>query len=72
LIILFKFGKLILIILASCNQSNYNTFEKLINGYFNSDEIRYTKVNDLRYEFRIPKDPSFNYSVCFSLDIGKI
>lgn len=47
-------------------------YQKLINGYFNSDEIRYTKVNDLRYEFRIPKDPSFNYSVCFSLDIGKI
>ena len=51
---------------------NLADYQKLINGYFNSSEIRYTKVNDLRYEFRIPKDPSFNYSVCFSLDIGKI
>ena len=51
---------------------NLADYQKLINGYFNSGEIRYTKVNDLRYEFRIPKDPSFNYSVCFSIDIGKI
>ena len=51
---------------------NLADYQKLINGYFNSEEVRYTKVNDLRYEFRIPKDPSFNYSVCFSIDIGKI
>ena len=47
-------------------------YQKLINGYFRSSEIRYTKVNELRYEFRVPKDPSFNYSVCFSIEIGKI
>lgn len=47
-------------------------YQKLINGYFRSPDIRYTKVNELRYEFRIPKDPAFNYSVCFSIDIGKI
>jgi hypothetical protein len=47
-------------------------YQKLIEGYFRSSEIRYTKVNELRYEFRVPKDPSFNYSVCFSIEIGKI
>ena len=47
-------------------------YQKLINGYFRSSEIRYTKINELRYEFRVPKDPSFNYSVCFSIEIGKI
>jgi hypothetical protein len=47
-------------------------YQKLINGYFKSSDVRYTKVNELRYEFRVPKDPSFNYSLCFSIDIGKI
>jgi len=47
-------------------------YQKLINGYFVSSEIKYTKVNDLRYEFKIPKDPSFNYSLSFSIQIGKI
>lgn len=47
-------------------------YQKLINGYYPSQEIRYTKVNELRYEFRIPKDPSFNYSLAFSIQIGKI
>jgi hypothetical protein len=51
---------------------NLADYQKLINGYFKSSEIRYTKVNELRYEFRIPKDPSFDYSVCFSIEIGKI
>jgi len=51
---------------------NLADYQKLINGYFKSSEIRYTKVNELRYEFRVPKDPSFNYSVCFSIEIGKI
>ena len=47
-------------------------YQKLINGYYPSQEIRYTKVNELKYEFRIPKDPSFNYSLAFSIQIGKI
>lgn len=51
---------------------NLADYQKLINGYFVSSEIRYTKVNELRYEFSIPKDPSFNYSVSFSIQIGKI
>lgn len=51
---------------------NLPDYEKLINGYYVSSEIRYTKVNVLRYEFSIPKDPSFNYSLAFSVQIGKI
>ena len=47
-------------------------YQKITNGYLPSQEIRYTKVNELRYEFKIPKDPSFNYSIAFSLQIGKI
>lgn len=47
-------------------------YQKITNTYLPSQEIRYTKVNELRYEFRIPKDPSFNYSLAFSLQIGKI
>lgn len=51
---------------------NLADYQKLINEYYPSQEIRYTKVNELRYEFRIPKDPSFNYSLAFSIHIGKI
>lgn len=51
---------------------NLANYQKLINGYYLSKDIQYTKVNDLRYEFSITKDPSFNYSLCFSIDIGKI
>jgi hypothetical protein len=51
---------------------DYANYEKIINGYYPSQDVRYTKVNELRYEFRIPKDPSFNYSLAFSIDIGKI
>jgi hypothetical protein len=47
-------------------------YQKVINGYFVSSEVRYTKVNDLKYEFNIPKDPSFDYSISFSIQIGKI
>jgi hypothetical protein len=51
---------------------NLADYQKIINGYYISSEIRYTKVNELRYEFRIPKDPSFDYSLSFSIQIGKI
>ncbi len=47
-------------------------YQKIINGYLISSDIRFTKVNELRYEFRIPKDPSFDYSLAFSIRIGKI
>ena len=51
---------------------NLADYEKLINGYYSSSEIKYTKVNGLKYEFTIPKDPAFNYSVAFSIQISKI
>lgn len=51
---------------------NFADYQKLINEYYPSQEIRTTKVNELRYEFKIPKDPSFNFSLAFSIRIGKI
>jgi hypothetical protein len=47
-------------------------YQKLINGYIVSQNVKYIKLNELRYEFVIVKDPSFDYSVSFSIDIGKI
>jgi hypothetical protein len=47
-------------------------YQKLINEYYPSQEVRYTKINELRYQFRIPKTPSFDYSLAFSIQIGKI
>ncbi len=51
---------------------NLADYEKLINGYLPSQNVKYTKVNELRYEFTIDKDPGFNYSIAFSIRIGKI
>jgi hypothetical protein len=51
---------------------NLADYQKLINGYYPTQEVRYTKVNELRYQFRIPKTPSFDYSLSFSIQIGKI
>lgn len=47
-------------------------YKKLINSYYPSQEIKYTKINDLRYEFTLIKDPSYDYSLAFSIQIGKI
>jgi len=51
---------------------NLADYQKLINGYFQSSEIRFTKINELRYQFTVPKDPAFNYSLAFSIQIAKI
>lgn len=51
---------------------NLKDYEKLLNGYFQSQDIKYNKINDLRFEFIVDKDPSFDYSVSFSIEIGKI
>ena len=53
-------------------KSDLPDYQKLINGYYPSTEISYTKVDELRYQFKIVKDPSFDYSVSFSITIGKI
>ena len=47
-------------------------YKKLINSYYPSQEIKYTKINELRYEFRLTKDDSYDYSLAFSIQIGKI
>jgi len=51
---------------------NLADYEKLVNGYLPSQNVKYTKVNELKYEFTIDKDPGFNYSIAFSIQIGKI
>ena len=53
-------------------KSDLPDYQKLINGYYPSSEIKYTKVSELRYQFKIVKDPSFDYSVSFPITIGKI
>ena len=53
-------------------KSDLPDYQKLINGYYPSTEISYTKIDELRYQFKIVKDPSFDYSVSFSITIGKI
>jgi hypothetical protein len=47
-------------------------YKKLINSYYPSQEIKYTKINELKYEFTLTKDPSYDYSLAFSIQIGKI
>lgn len=47
-------------------------YKKLINSYYPSQEVKYTKINELKYEFVLTKDPSYDYSLAFSIQIGKI
>lgn len=51
---------------------NYSNYQKLLNGYYIYKDIKYTKINDLKYEFHINKDISYDYSVGFSIEINKI
>lgn len=47
-------------------------YQKLLNSYYISQEIKFTKVNELRYEFSLTKDPSYDYSLAFSIQVVKI
>lgn len=47
-------------------------YKKLVNSYYPSQEVKYTKINELKYEFTLIKDPSYDYSLAFSIQIGKI
>ena len=53
-------------------ENNLADYQKTINGYSISSDVSFTKINDIRYEFRISKDPSFDYSLAFSIEIEKI
>lgn len=46
--------------------------QKISNGFLKSSNNNITKKSPLEYEFRLSKDPSFDYSVSFSFLIGKI
>jgi hypothetical protein len=53
-------------------ESQLADYQKTINGYNLSQSLKYIKVDELRYEFILVKDPSFDYSISFSIEIGKI
>ncbi len=46
--------------------------QKISNGFLKSTNNDITKRSPLEYEFRLKKDPSFDYSVAFSFLVGKI
>jgi hypothetical protein len=46
--------------------------QKISNGFLKSTNNNITKRTPLEYEFRLKKDPSFDYSVAFSFLVGKI
>jgi hypothetical protein len=52
--------------------SDLEDYQKISQGFLKSNNNDITKINDLSYEFKLVKDPSFDYSVSFSFFIGKI
>ena len=52
--------------------SNLADFDKMKNGFVKSTNNNITKRGSLQYEFRLQKDPAYDYSVAFSFLIGKI
>lgn len=47
-------------------------YQKIINGYLPTQDARFVKRTEMIYEFYFSKDPSFDYSVSFGIQIGKI
>lgn len=52
--------------------TNLNDFDKISKGYAKSTNNNITKKNSLEFQFRLKKDPGYNYSVAFSFLVGKI
>jgi hypothetical protein len=52
--------------------TNLNDFDKISKGYVKSTNNNITKKNSLEFQFRLKKDPGYNYSVAFSFLVGKI
>lgn len=52
--------------------TDLSDYQKISNGFLKSTNNDITKKSPLEYEFRLRKDPSFDYSVAFSFLIGKI
>ena len=52
--------------------SNLADYEKVVNGFIPTSDARFVKRTEQTYEFYFTKDPSFDYSLAFSFQIGKI
>lgn len=52
--------------------SDLEDFDKMRTGFVKSTNNNITRRNPLQYEFRLAKDPGYDYSVAFSFFIGKI
>jgi hypothetical protein len=52
--------------------SNLADYEKVVNGFIPTSDARFVKRTEQVYEFYFTKDPSFDYSLAFSFQIGKI
>ena len=52
--------------------TDLSDYQKISNEFVKSTNNNITKRTPLEYEFRLKKDPSFDYSVSFSFLIGKI
>ena len=46
--------------------------ERLRLGYYPEQNVNYTKVNNLTYNFEFNIDPQFTYSLIFRFNIDKI
>ena len=52
--------------------TNLSDFDKISNGYVKSTNNNITKVGSLKYQYTLKLDSAYNYSVAFSLLVGKI
>jgi hypothetical protein len=52
--------------------TNLADHEKLIAGYYPTSSSSFVKRNDYVYEYTLIKDPGYDYSVSFSMEMGKI
>jgi hypothetical protein len=52
--------------------TDLSDYQKISNEFVKSTNNNITKRTPLEYEFRLKKDPSFDYSVSFSFLVGKI
>lgn len=52
--------------------TNLLDHQKLIQGYYPTSASRFVRKTDYVYEYTLVKDPGYDYSVAFSIEIGKI
>lgn len=52
--------------------TNLADHQKLLSGYYPTSSSSFAKRNDYIYEYTLIKDPGYDYSVSFSIEMGKI